>query len=61
MVAFAEGFSYELQFVLFEGTGEHSHRCHKFHEIGIFNEGDTLEPSSILIYSDLRQDILYTV
>ena len=32
-----------------------------FHEIGFFNEADTLESSSILIYSHLMQENLYTV
>ncbi len=32
-----------------------------FHEIGVFNEADTLESSSILIYSHLRQDNLCMV
>ncbi len=32
-----------------------------YHEIGFFNETDTLESSSILIYSHLRQDNLCMV
>jgi hypothetical protein len=32
-----------------------------FHEIGFFNEADTLDSSSILIYSHLMQENLYTV
>jgi hypothetical protein len=31
-----------------------------FHAIGFFNEAVTLESSSILIYSHLRQEIIYT-
>jgi hypothetical protein len=46
--------------VFLESSLKHCFSLSHFREIGFFNEADTLESSSILIYSHLRQDNLYT-
>jgi hypothetical protein len=47
----------EPRVVLLSGTGQRSHHCHQFCATKFFNEADTLESSSILIYSQLQMFI----